>query len=49
MVADRDQRAADAAAQQVPAEHEHDDGDRQREEVEPLVGVERAGRTAHPA
>ncbi len=40
MVADRDQRPADAPAQQVPAEDEHDDGDREREQVEPLVGAE---------
>ena len=41
MVANGDQRAPDAAAQQVPRQHEHHDGHRQREEVEPAVGVER--------
>ena len=39
LVADRDERAPDAPAQQVPSEHEHQRRHRKGEEVEPLVGI----------
>ncbi len=41
MVADRDERAAGARAQQVPADDEERHGDDEAEEIEPLVAVER--------
>src|SRR5262249_29395121 len=41
MIADRDQRPADAAVQQIAPDEEHQARDREREEIEPAVRVER--------
>src|SRR5437588_1385140 len=41
LIADRDQGAPDAAAQQVPAEHKHDERHPQSEEVQPPVRLQR--------
>jgi len=41
MVAYGNERPPDAAAQQVPAQHEHHDGNREAEEIQPLVRIER--------
>src|SRR2546428_2479391 len=41
LVADRNQVAADAATQQVPAEHKHEQRHRQGEEVQPPVRLQR--------